>query len=194
MLLFVAVDHLRSPNELQYVAGQFDLLSEMGGVQGIGSVLRTDVKCGLYEDECSSGFVRRKEIYGLNVFPSPPLKTFLEFVLEGLSDPMLILLMIAGSVSIALGLYEDLHEGWYEGVAILFAVALVALIGATNNYNQQKRFAELDRTEEFDKCSVIRNKITLQLPPNEILVGDIVILAAGAFIPAGESSDDVFDL
>eukprot|EP00456_Euglypha_rotunda_P015081 TRINITY_DN14812_c0_g1_i1.p1 TRINITY_DN14812_c0_g1~~TRINITY_DN14812_c0_g1_i1.p1 ORF type:complete len:102 (+),score=24.64 TRINITY_DN14812_c0_g1_i1:394-699(+) len=31
---------------------QFGFLAEMGGVQGLATALRTDIKAGLYEDEC----------------------------------------------------------------------------------------------------------------------------------------------
>ena len=174
-----------SPNELHHLHGSFSLLAEMGGAQGLAAALRSDVKGGLYLDEVEVGeYERRRALYGLNVFAAAELTSFLELCKDTVSDPMLIILLIAGVVSIGLGLADSLTHGWYEGAAIIFAVVLVVLVGSTNEWKQQKQLANLDRSEEADLITVIRAGKSQQIHPEAVLVGDVVLLSAGNFIPA----------
>ena len=173
------------PNELQMMQGAFSLLAEMGGSQGLASALRSDVKAGLLADEADEElYERRRTLYGCNVFAQPELASFFDLCRDILSDPMLIVLLIAGVISVALGLVDSLSSGWYEGVSIIGAVVLVTLVGATNEWKQQKQLAQLDRTEEADLVTVIRSGKSLQIHPDQVLVGDVVLLSAGCFIPA----------
>ena len=174
-----------TPNELHYLQGNFALLAEVGGAQGLAAALRSDVKSGLLADEAdTAAFSRRTALYGENVFAEPELTSFVDMCKDILSDPMLIILLIAGVVSIALGLVDSLSHGWYEGASIIFAVFLVTMVGATNEWKQQKQLANLDRSEEADLITCIRAGKSTQVHPDAVLVGDIVLLSAGCFIPA----------
>jgi len=168
------------------VRAQFGLLAEMGGVYGLATAFRSDVKNGLYEDEIKAGFDIRIKKYGQNVYPKPPMATFLEHCWETLHDPMLIILIIAGVVSIVLGSVEHGADGWFEGIAIIFAVFLVTVVGAANEVQQEKQFRALDESKEAEKCSVVRAGKSLIVPAEEVLVGDVVYLDANnhSFIPA----------
>jgi len=48
-------------------------------------------------------------------------------------------------VSLILGLTLDEHPeiGWIEGFAIMIAVVVVVLVTGTNDYQKEKKFAEL---------------------------------------------------
>jgi len=165
--------------------GYFGYLAEMGGIQGVSAALRTDIKHGIYEDECQEGtFAKRKATYGTNLYPKPPLTPFLEHCWELLQDPMLIVLCIAGVVSIIIGFIEEPESGWIEGLAILMAVVLVTLIGAVNNYKQELQFRKLDEGKKKPESQVVRfDKISV-INSDDVLVGDLVMLSAGDFIPA----------
>ena len=58
----------------------------------------------------------------------------------------LYLTLLTGSavVSLVVGIYEDPSKGWIEGVAILFAVLLVALVTTSNNYSKEAQFRKLN--------------------------------------------------
>ena len=81
----------------------------------------------------------RQELYGANEFPAPEPKTWVAMFLESFEDTTVIVLCVSAVVSLAVGLWEDYtkntSKGWIEGAAILFAVVLVAVVTATNNYN-----------------------------------------------------------
>lgn len=197
-------------NTLLWVFGSMPSLAEVGGVPGLAHALRSHVQTGLYADEVYSyknepdfdssapvldssalqpgQFKKRLSRFGENVYPANPKKSFLEFCLETLSDPLLILLLVAGIVSVGLGLADDLETGWYEGLSILMAVVLVTLVSSYNNYQQQEQFAALDATVRKEAasniCTVIRGGETVQIRPEAVQVGELVILSPGNFIPA----------
>ena len=79
-----------------------------------------------------------------------PLQTsFLELVKDALSDFTVMILLASGVVSFALGLTVDTSDaGWIEGAAILVAVAMVVLVTATNDYQKEKQFKELNKASE----------------------------------------------
>jgi Ca2+-transporting ATPase len=159
---------------------------EWGGVSGLMGSLNTQ-ETGLDLDALatqSRSETERIAIYGQNVLPLAKKKSFLDFCWEVLEDTMLRILMVAGAISIGLGLAEDRQTGWYEGAAIWFAIILVTLVSAVNNYQQQKQFAEVDISKELDAVTVIRSGKQFSMDPTEILVGDLVALAAGQRIPA----------
>lgn len=159
---------------------------EWGGIPGLMTSLLTQPS-GLDLEALatqSRSETERIAIYGQNVLPVAEKKTFIDFCKEVLEDTMLRILMVAGGVSIALGLAEDQKSGWYEGAAIWFAIILVTLVSAVNNFEQQKQFSEVDVSKELDAVTVIRSGRQFSMDPTEILVGDLVALAAGQRIPA----------
>lgn len=52
-----------------------------------------------------------------------------------------------GSAS-QVGFYSDPAKGWIEGVAILCAVLVVAVVTATNDYSKDKQFRALNAVKE----------------------------------------------
>ena len=91
----------------------------MGGVQGIGFALRTDILQGIGKDEIESGnndaLVRRRELYGKNELTKKPPKPLYVLCFEQLQDPMLLVLCIAGLISIIVGAIEEPSHGWIDG-------------------------------------------------------------------------------
>ena len=126
-----------------------------------------------------------REYYGSNESPPSKQKTYLQLLLEAGSDTTLAFLMVAAIISIVIGVVKDSKHGWYEGVAIIFAVVLVATITASNNYSKQRQFQSLEleiRTGE--RCSCLRNGSIERVNPSELVVGDIIIVQAGEVVHA----------
>uniref|UniRef100_A0A6A7G4K6 Calcium-transporting ATPase n=1 Tax=Hirondellea gigas TaxID=1518452 RepID=A0A6A7G4K6_9CRUS len=161
----------------------FARLGEMGGVQGLAKAFRTDLQTGVYKDEVSIGFDRRQEVYGKNIFPKKPPRHFLSLCADELKDPMLIILMVAGTISIVAGAIDDPSHGWVEGVAILIAVAIVTLISAGNNYRKEQQFRSMDAEKDQKVVIVLRGKAEYEIPNTEVNVGDIVLLQTGGSVP-----------
>ena len=63
---------------------------------------------------------------------------------------------------------------WLEGVAILFAVVLVVVITAFNDWSKEQQFRKLQaKIEQEQNFTVIRKGITIEIPLADIVVGDI---------------------
>jgi P-type E1-E2 ATPase len=106
-------------------------------------------------------------------------------LLESLSDPMLLVLLAAATVSFIIGIIQDPQNGWIEGAAIFLAVALVAFITSSNDYSKELQFRALERSSlQDDKSSVIRSGVVQLIKTSELVVGDIVKLQAGDMVPA----------
>lgn len=54
------------------------------------------------------------------------------------------------------GFYSDPAKGWVEGVAILCAVLIVAVVTATNDYSKDKQFRALN---------AVKDDVTVQASP-----------------------------
>eukprot|EP01098_Paradermamoeba_levis_P015007 TRINITY_DN7410_c0_g5_i1.p1 TRINITY_DN7410_c0_g5~~TRINITY_DN7410_c0_g5_i1.p1 ORF type:complete len:546 (+),score=151.30 TRINITY_DN7410_c0_g5_i1:155-1639(+) len=174
----------------------YDAIQRLGGIRGIIQGVGSNEEDGLSEAEESSHFAARKEAYGTNSLPQKPAKPFYKFFFEALQDKTLIILMCAAVVSIILGSTlhksdqlkiegEDDSSGWIEGVAILIAVFLVASVSSGNDYNKDRQFRKLsEMTDNTKTVQVIRGGSTHTANVPDLVVGDIIQLETGDFIPA----------
>jgi len=156
-------------------------LEELGGVEGIASRIDLNLKMGLTDAQVE---VMRSK-FGPNEFPEKPMTTFLQYFIESFNDLTLMILIAAAIVSLIIGSIEDPDKGWIEGCAILLAVFLVAIVTATNDYQKELQFRNLEKNSEgMERCSVIRNGSTVRINPSQLVVGDVVSLKSGDGIPA----------
>ena len=121
---------------------------------------------------------------GNNELPTQDTSTWMELFLGSFNDTTLIVLIVSAIVSLAVGVYDNPQHGWIEGAAILFAVLLVAIVTATNDYEKESQFQKLNAVKEDVCIQVIRNGNTISINTKEIVVGDIIKLNAGDKIPA----------
>ncbi|KAJ5078877.1 cation transporting atpase [Anaeramoeba ignava] len=165
-------------------------LEDQEGIEGVMKKVCVDPKVGLRLSETQSGFKTRREKYGKNQFPEQPTKSFFTLVFEALQDSTLIILMISAVVSLVLGVtVEDPRTGWIEGTAILAAVVIVCLVTAINDYQKELQFRALNKVKDDVLVPVFREtepglSAAVNVSIHEINVGDIVLLSAGAKIPA----------
>ena len=127
--------------------------------------------------------------YGENVL-TPPAKAplWLQF-LDKFRDPLIIILLIAGSLSILISCYEyfGLGDGptvFFEPVGIFVAIMLATGLSFYFEYQADKEFAILNKVNDDEPVEVIRDSNTTQIPRREVVVGDIVIVNTGEEIPA----------
>mmetsp|Transcript_25715 Transcript_25715/g.72045 ORF Transcript_25715/g.72045 Transcript_25715/m.72045 type:complete len:982 (-) Transcript_25715:61-3006(-) len=158
---------------------------QLGGVEGLADKLKTDIRDGLLAEEESEGYRSRIFQYGDNQYPEAPTKSWLELFWEACQDTTIIILCIAALVSLALGIFVP-EEGadWIEGAAILIAVLLVTVVTATNEYQQEQQFQELNKVKENRIVKVIRGGKQREVSIHDIYVGDICVVDCGDQIPA----------
>ncbi|CAG7820245.1 unnamed protein product [Allacma fusca] len=141
----------------------------------------------------------RRQVYGANVIPPKPPKTFWMLMWEAVQDVTLIILMVAAIVSLLLWLVakysshghvpeegeDDEEHGWIDSVAIFVSVIVVVLVTAFNDYTKERQFRGLQsRIEGEHNFSVIREGEVHQIPVTDIVVGDICQIKYGDLLPA----------
>lgn len=136
--------------------------------------LKTNQDVGLSSKEAAF----RLEKNGKNEFQKKKKQNLLiKFLLE-FKDALVIVLLIAAIVSLVIE-----PDEWIESAIIFVVVIINAILGV---YQENKAEKSLEALEKMSSplCKVIRDGITLQVNTSELVVGDIIIVEAGDFIPA----------
>ncbi|KAG6509192.1 hypothetical protein ZIOFF_034583 [Zingiber officinale] len=161
----------------------FFALQRHGGVNGIASLLKTDLDKGISGDEAE--IVHRRNSFGSNTYPRKKGRSFLVFLWEAWQDLTLIILMIAAAVSLALGIKtEGIDQGWYDGGSIFFAVFIVIVVTAFSDYRQSLQFQNLNEEKRNIHLEVIRGGRRIKVSIFDLVVGDVVPLKIGDLVPA----------
>ena len=164
-------DTLDSLNVAQSSTDNLLNLNALGGVSGLCKMLSLSPKAGLTPSQVSTN----RHLYGPNIFPEKPMKSFLTLFIESFNDTTLMILIAAAFVSLVIGFYEDPSKGWIEGVAILAAVLLVSTVTATNDYQKEKQFRDLEKNSEaLERATVVRDGDVVRISPDDLVVGDVV--------------------
>ena len=126
---------------------------------------------------------------GVNILTPPEKEPLWKQFLGKFTDPLIIILLIAGFLSVGISLYEyiGLGKDWetfFEPIGIFVAVFLATGIAFIFELKADKQFAILNQVNDDELVEVIRNGNATTIPKKDIVVGDIVILTTGAEIPA----------
>lgn len=118
----------------------------------------------------------RQEQYGLNELKEGENKSPIKVILEQLSNPLVVLLLVATVISFMTGEILDAF--------IIFAVVIInTVIGAAQELNAEKALEELKKMSS-PMAVVIRDGKETEIPASELTIGDYVILEAGRVVPA----------
>lgn len=138
---------------------------------------------------------RRKN--GVNVLTPPEKDPWWKEFLDKFSDPLIIILLVAGVLSIGISFYEffGLGQDWkvfFEPIGIFVAIGLATTLAFIFEQRANKAFQILNQVNDDELVEVMRNGTTTTIPRKEVVVGDIVIINTGDEIPAdGELLDAV---
>lgn len=133
---------------------------------------------GLSQEEV----IKSREQHGKNLLTPPKQKEWWQLYLEKFKDPIIIILLVALGVSFVVGFIEG---SLIESIGILVAIILATGVGFWMEYSAKKKFDILNQISDTENVKVIRNNgTTMEIPKDELVVGDMVILSAGDEIPA----------
>ncbi|MBS7020493.1 MAG: calcium-translocating P-type ATPase, PMCA-type [Firmicutes bacterium] len=106
---------------------------------------------------------------------------FFMLLLQSLGDPIIKILLIALGIKTVF-LMKDFD--WFETVGIVIAIFLASFISSISEYGSEKAFEKLQEDSSKIKCRVKRNGKKIEVPIDDIVVGDLVLLESGDKIPA----------
>jgi Ca2+-transporting ATPase len=130
-----------------------------------------------------------REKHGVNVLTPPEKDPLWKQYLEKFGDPLIIILMIAGVLSIGISCYEywGLHETFavfFEPVGIFVAILLATGLAFIFELKADKEFSILNQVNDDEAVLVIRNGNPVQIAKKDVVVGDILLIETGEEIPA----------
>jgi Ca2+-transporting ATPase len=101
---------------------------------------------------------------------------FLASLIDIFKEPMFLLLLLATSIYFVIGEYGN-------GIFMLVAIVLVATISLFQESKSRNAIEELKKLSQ-PKSKVIRNGEIIEIPSEEIVLGDYIQSEEGSFIPA----------
>ena len=142
-----------------------------------------------YEGLSDAEVLESRKKYGANVLTPPEKDPLWKQFLEKFEDPLIIILMIAGVLSIGISFYEyfGLGEGgevFFEPAGIFVAILLATGLAFYFELQADKEFTILNQVNDDEPVEVIRNGNVKQIPRKDVVVGDIVILNTGEEVAA----------
>lgn len=184
----LSVDDAARLTKLGEEENVFNILSSISNADELATSLRTSLETGI--DPLDGDLMQwRADIYGKNYVGEPEEKTFLQFLLEAFLDDFTVqVLAAAGVASLGLEVWLASKEGgeptWLEGCSILAAVAVVVIVTAFNNWQQQRQFRSLQNAAMSEKGVRAIRGTEIRIPSRDILVGDIILVEAGDILAA----------
>ena len=142
-----------------------------------------------YKGLSSEEVLESRNINGINILTPPIKKSLFRRFLEKFSDPLIIILLVAGALSVGISCYEywGLDSGpgvFFEPIGIYIAILLATGLSFLFELKADREFALLNQVNDEEPVQVIREGNVMQIPKKDVVVGDIVVLNTGAEVPA----------
>ncbi len=130
-----------------------------------------------------------RKAHGANILTPAEKDPLWKQFLEKFTDPLIIILLIAGVLSVGISIYEyaGLGQGsevFFEPIGIFVAILLATGLAFYFERQADKEFSLLNQVNDDELVDVVRSGMATQVARKDIVVGDIVILNAGEEVPA----------
>jgi Ca2+-transporting ATPase len=135
---------------------------------------RLDVKTDVGLSE--QAIAQRLEKYGTNELVEKPLKSPWVILWEQLTNPLVMLLILAAVISLFLGKADSV-------IAIMAIVVINAVLGVVQEYRAEQAMAALKKMAA-PLVRVRRSGKVVDIESRDLVPGDIVLLEAGSIVPA----------
>lgn len=127
--------------------------------------------------------------HGSNVLTPAKKESLWITFLKKFRDPLIVILLVAGALSILISFYEyyGLDKDFavfFEPIGIFIAIILATGLSFFFEYQAEKEFAILNQVNDDEPVQVIRDGNSMEIPRKDVVVGDIVILNTGNEVPA----------
>lgn len=146
---------------------------------------KSEIHAGLTDEQVE----RSRREHGANLLTPPPAVPMWRKFVSKLADPMIIILIVAGVLSIVIACFEYYSgeagmEAFAEPLGIFIAILLATGLAFYFEEKAGREFELLNQVNDDDPVQTVRNGAVTEVPKKDIVVGDIVILNTGNDIPA----------
>ena len=130
-----------------------------------------------------------RRLYGTNVLTPVEKEPLWKRFLEKFADPLIVILLVAGLMSVGISFYEFFGLGadlsvFFEPVGIFMAVFLATTLAFIFEYKADREFSLLSQADDEQPVKVVRNGHVCQVAKRDVVVGDTVMVQTGDEIPA----------
>ena len=123
-----------------------------------------------------------REKYGTNKMTEQASEGFFEKLKGNFGDPMIKILLVALIINIVFAVMGK--ASWVETIGIAVAILIATLVSTFSEYRNENAFQALQAEASQIKCKIYRNGEIVEIPIDEIVIGDAVLLQSGDKIPA----------
>lgn len=134
--------------------------------------LNSNALNGLTSEEAKNRLLK----YGENRLSTKKKKTIISLFLSQLNDAMIYILIVAAIISGIMGELSD-------SIIIVIVILINAIIGVVQEAKAEKALDSLKKLST-PKAVVKRDGTLVEIPSEEVVPGDIVVIDAGRYIPA----------
>ncbi len=140
-----------------------------------------------------------RRLHGSNVLTPPKRTPLWRLFLEKFGDPIIQILLVAWVLSIIIAcihcwVQDEGYGVFLEPLGIMIAVLLATGIGFWFEVKASKDFDILNQVNDEILITVLRDNKVCQIPRQDIVVGDVVLLNTGDEIPADGNLLDATNL
>ena len=133
-----------------------------------------------------------RRLHGSNVLTPPQKEPAWRKYLKKLADPLIVILLVAGVLSVGISIYTYLAPGeeqgelsaFFEPMGIFVAIFLATGMAFYFEEKANKEFDLLNQVNDDTAVQVWRDGTLREIPKKEVVVGDIVRLSTGDEIPS----------
>ena len=142
-----------------------------------------------YEGLSDRQVAESRRLYGTNVLTPVEKEPLWKRFLEKFADPLIVILLVAGLMSVGISFYEFFGLGadlsvFFEPVGIFMAVFLATTLAFIFEYKADREFSLLSQADDEQPVKVVRNGHVCQVAKRDVVVGDTVLVQTGDEIPA----------
>ncbi|KAI3952092.1 hypothetical protein MKW92_019427 [Papaver armeniacum] len=174
---------------LIHILKEMDFISlrDHGGVDGIAASLGTNLENGISSN--AEDLQLRKAEYGTNTYwleSVDPPKSFFHFLYRVCKDFSIILLLCCATLSLGSGLKEEgQRNGWYDGTILFITAFILVCVTSFRNYLSSRKSKRLQlNRNNLGMINVLRQGLWQEVFVCEVVVGDLVALRAGDWVPS----------
>ena len=133
---------------------------------------------GLTEEEVEKSRIEN----GSNALTESKTESFWLKLKDNFGDPMIKILCVALIINVIFTFLGQTE--WYESVGIAAAVIIATFVSTYSEYKNEGAFQKLQEEASQIVCKVFRSGSLEEIPINDVVVGDCVLLQSGDKVPA----------